>query len=102
VREKLARVAGILLGHPGLKLEIEGHTDDVGADDMNQSLSEKRAASVRDYLASQGVPADSMVSRGFGETKPVAPNDTADGKAKNRRVEIVVSGAAIEQAVAAK
>jgi len=102
VREKLARVAGILLGHPGLKLEIEGHTDDVGADDMNQALSEKRAASVRDYLASQGVPADSMVSRGFGETKPVAPNDTADGKAKNRRVEIVVSGAAIEQAVAAK
>jgi outer membrane protein OmpA-like peptidoglycan-associated protein len=98
VREKLARVAGILLGHPGLKLEIEGHTDDVGAEDMNQTLSEKRAASVRDYLASQGVPADAMVSRGFGETKPMAPNDTAEGKTQNRRVEIVVSGDAIKAA----
>ena len=98
VREKLARVAGILLGHPGLKLEIEGHTDNVGKEDMNQTLSEKRAAAVKDYLASQGVPADVMVSRGFGETKPVASNDTAEGKAENRRVEIVVSGEAIQRA----
>lgn len=98
VREKLARVAGILLGHPGLKLDIEGHTDSVGKDDMNQTLSEKRAAAVRDYLASQGVPADVMVSRGFGETKPVASNDTTEGKAENRRVEIVVSGEAIQRA----
>ena len=92
VRENLARVAGILLGHPGLELEVEGHTDSVGSDAMNQTLSENRAAAVRQYLLAQGVPEDSIVSRGFGKTKPVATNDTAEGKAQNRRVEIVVSG----------
>jgi len=92
VRENLARVAGILLGHPGLELEVEGHTDSDGSDAMNQTLSENRAAAVRQYLLSQGVPEHSIVSRGFGETKPVATNDTAAGKAQNRRVEIVVSG----------
>jgi outer membrane protein OmpA-like peptidoglycan-associated protein len=92
VRENLARVAGILLGHPGLELEVEGHTDSVGSDPMNQTLSENRAAAVRQYLLAQGVPQDSIVSRGFGKTKPVATNDTAEGKAQNRRVEIVVSG----------
>ena len=65
---------------------------------MNQTVCEKRAAAVRDYLASQGVPADAIVSRGFGEAKPVATNDTPEGKAENRRVEIVVSGEAIQQA----
>lgn len=102
VREKLARVSGILLGHPGLKLEVEGHTDNVGSDASNQTLSEKRAAAVKDYLISQGVSADSVVSRGFGETKPVATNDTPDGRSQNRRVEIVVSGEAIGQSAPAK
>ena len=92
VRENLARVAGILLGHPGLEIEVEGHTDSVGSDAMNQSLSENRAEAVRQYLLAQGVPKDAIVSRGFGETKPLATNDTAEGKAQNRRVEIVVSG----------
>jgi len=92
VRENLARVAGILLGHPGLEIEVEGHTDSVGSDAMNQSLSENRAEAVREYLLRQGVPKDAIVSRGFGETMPLATNDTAEGKAQNRRVEIVVSG----------
>jgi len=92
VRENLARVAGILLGHPGLEIEVEGHTDSVGSDPMNQTLSENRASAVREYLLAQGVPKDTIVSRGFGKTKPLATNDTADGRAQNRRVEIVVSG----------
>ena len=92
VRENLARVAGILLGHPGLEIEVEGHTDSVGSDAMNQSLSENRAEAVREYLLSQGVPKDAIVSRGFGKTRPLATNDTTDGRAQNRRVEIVVSG----------
>ena len=88
----LARVAGILLGHPGLEIEVEGHTDSVGSDAMNQTLSENRAEAVREYLLSQGVPKDAIVSRGFGKTRPLATNDTTDGRAQNRRVEIVVSG----------
>lgn len=102
VRENLARVAGILLGHPGLEIEVEGHTDSVGSDTMNQTLSESRAKAVREYLLSQGVPADTIVSRGFGKTKPLATNDTAEGRAQNRRVEIVVSGKPIGDDMAAR
>ncbi len=91
-REKLARVAGIVLAHPGLKLEVEGHTDSVGSDEYNQKLSEHRASSVRDYLVSQGLDSSSITSRGFGESQPVASNDTAAGRQQNRRVELVVSG----------
>ncbi len=91
-REKLAKLSGIVLGNPGLKLEVEGHTDSTGSDDYNQKLSENRAGAVRDYLVSQNVPADSITARGFGKTRPVAPNDTAANRQKNRRVEIVVSG----------
>src|SRR6185436_2955125 len=91
-REKLAKVAGILLAHPGLMLEVEGHTDSVGADDYNQSLSERRAESVKSYLIQQGIDRSSITSRGFGESQPVASNDTADGRQRNRRVELVVSG----------
>lgn len=91
-REKLAKIAGILIAHPGLKLEVEGHTDSVGTEDYNQQLSERRAGSVRNYLAQMGVPATAIVSRGFGELQPVASNDNAAGRQQNRRVEIVVSG----------
>lgn len=91
-REKLAKVSGILLAHPGLTLQIEGHTDSVGSDEFNQSLSEQRAGSVRDFLADQGVSASSITAKGFGKTQPVASNDTADGRQRNRRVEIVVNG----------
>jgi outer membrane protein OmpA-like peptidoglycan-associated protein len=94
-RERLAKVSGIVIAHPGLKLEVEGHTDSVGGDEYNQQLSEKRAGAVRDYLVQQGIPADSIVSRGLGKTQPVASNDTPDGRQQNRRVELVLSGEAI-------
>ncbi|HJY85538.1 MAG TPA: OmpA family protein [Candidatus Acidoferrales bacterium] len=94
-RERLAKVSGIVLSHPGLKLEVEGHTDSVGSDEFNQLLSERRAATVRDYLVSQGIPMNSVVARGFGKTQPVAENDTAAGRARNRRVELIVSGEVI-------
>ena len=94
-REKLAKISGILLAHPGLTLQIEGHTDSVGSDELNQQLSEQRAGSVRDFLAEQGVPVSAITARGFGKTQPVATNDTPEGRQKNRRVEIVVNGEAI-------
>jgi outer membrane protein OmpA-like peptidoglycan-associated protein len=94
-REKLAKVAGILLAYPGLNIEVGGYTDNVGSDAMNQTLSENRAGSVRDYLVNQGVATASITSRGFGETLPVSTNDTATGRQQNRRVELVVSGEAI-------
>jgi outer membrane protein OmpA-like peptidoglycan-associated protein len=94
-REKLAKIGGIILAHPGLKLEVEGHTDNVGSDKYNQRLSEERANSVRDYLVSQGVSADSVTALGLGKTRPVTDNSTAAGRQQNRRVELVVSGEAI-------
>ncbi len=94
-REKLAKISGIVLAHPGLSLQIEGHTDSVGGDDFNQQLSERRADSVRDFLAEQGVPASSITAHGFGKTQPVASNDTPEGRQRNRRVELVVNGDAI-------
>jgi outer membrane protein OmpA-like peptidoglycan-associated protein len=94
-REKLAKISGILLAHPGLTLQIEGHTDSVGGDEFNQQLSERRADSVRDFLAEQGVPVSSITARGFGKTQPVASNDTPEGRQRNRRVELVVNGSAI-------
>ena len=95
---KLAKISGILLSHPGLTIQIEGHTDSVGSDEFNQKLSEQRADAVRDFLASQGVPASSMTAKGFGKTDPIASNDTPEGRQKNRRVELVVNGAAIGHA----
>ena len=94
-REKLAKVAGIVSGHPGLRLDVEGHTDSVGADSYNQTLSEQRGESVRGYLTQQGMSAASVTSKGFGKTQPVASNDTAKGRQENRRVEIVISGEVI-------
>jgi outer membrane protein OmpA-like peptidoglycan-associated protein len=91
-REKLAKVAGIVSGHPGLRLDVEGHADSVGGDDYNQQLSEQRGAAVRDYLTQQGVPVSSVTAKGFGKTQPVASNDTAEGRQQNRRVELVISG----------
>jgi len=97
-REKLAKISGIVLAHPGLRLEVEGHTDSVGSDEFNQRLSENRAASVRDYLVQQGVSMNNVVARGLGETTPVASNNTAAGRQQNRRVELVVSGDVIDTA----
>ena len=81
-----------MLAYPGLKLEVEGHTDSVGSEEYNQELSENRAGAVRDFLVAQGVSRDSVTARGFGEAVPVASNDTAAGRQQNRRIELVVSG----------
>jgi outer membrane protein OmpA-like peptidoglycan-associated protein len=94
-REKLAKVAGIVSGHPGLRLDVKGYTDSVGGDDYNQRLSEQRGEAVRDYLTREGMPASSVTAKGFGKTEPVASNDTAAGRQQNRRVEIVISGEVI-------
>ncbi|HYL13420.1 MAG TPA: OmpA family protein [Terriglobales bacterium] len=91
-RERLARVAGIVVAYPELKFEIEGHTDSIGSDEFNQSLSEKRAATVRDYLVDSGVSINNVIARGFGKTRPIADNTSAPGRKLNRRVEMIVSG----------
>jgi outer membrane protein OmpA-like peptidoglycan-associated protein len=91
-RERLARISGIVLAYPDLKLEIEGHTDSIGGDAYNQRLSEKRAASVRDYLVNSRVSINNTVARGLGKSEPVADNKTAAGRKLNRRVEMIVSG----------
>ncbi|MBZ5602365.1 MAG: OmpA family protein [Acidobacteriia bacterium] len=91
-REKLAKVSGIILGHPGLKIEVEGYTDSTGSDDYNMKLSENRANAVREFLVSQGLPPDSVTAQGFGKADPVAVNTTAAGRQMNRRVQLVVSG----------
>jgi outer membrane protein OmpA-like peptidoglycan-associated protein len=98
-REKLAKVAGILLAYPGLNIEVGGYTDNVGADAMNQTLSENRADSVRDYLVQEGVATNSVSAKGFGNTLPVASNDNSAGRQQNRRVELLVSGVAIGDSV---
>ena len=103
-REKLAKVAGILIAYPGLNIEVDGYTDNVGGDAMNQKLSENRAGAVRDYLVQQGVTTNSVSSKvatntvgatGFGNSSPVASNENSSGRQENRRVELVVSGEAI-------
>jgi outer membrane protein OmpA-like peptidoglycan-associated protein len=94
-REKLAKIAGIILAHPGLKLEADGFTDSVGSDEFNKRLSEQRASSVREYFLTQSVPADSVTAIGFGKDRPVASNDTPTGRQLNRRVELIVSGEVI-------
>jgi outer membrane protein OmpA-like peptidoglycan-associated protein len=98
-RERLARISGIVLAYPDLKLEIEGHTDSIGGDEYNQRLSEKRAASVRDYLVNSGVSINNTVARGLGKSEPVADNKTATGRKLNRRVEMIVSGDVIGNVV---
>ncbi len=94
-REKLAKISGILLAYPDLKVQVEGYTDNIGSDEYNQELSEKRAASVRDYLVSQSVQGGSITAEGYGKNNPIADNSTNSGRAQNRRVELVVSGASI-------
>lgn len=79
----------MMTDHPDLKFCIEGHTDSDGADDGNQTLSEKRAEAVRKELIKLGIDSNRLTSKGWGETKPVADNNTAEGKAQNRRVEFI-------------
>ncbi len=96
-RERLAKVSGILLAYPGLKVQVEGHTDSIGSDEYNQQLSQQRARAVRDYLVQQGVADALVTAQGFGKSQPIASNDTAEGRQHNRRVELVVSGDAIDK-----
>ena len=94
-RERLAKVAGILLAHPDIKVEVDGYTDSTGDPMFNERLSQERAASVESYLTQQGVQSSSISIHGFGEANPIASNDSAVGRQQNRRVELVVSGQSI-------
>jgi outer membrane protein OmpA-like peptidoglycan-associated protein len=94
-REKLAKVSGILLAYPGLTMQVEGYTDNIGSDEYNQKLSEQRAGAVSDYLVTQGVAQTNISATGYGKNDPVADNSTNDGRAQNRRVQLVVSGNSI-------
>ncbi len=89
-RATLDQVAQSLIQYPNSLVDVYGHTDSTGSDAFNQTLSENRARTVMNYLISCGVPAARLRSQGFGETMPVASNDTADGRARNRRVEIKI------------
>jgi outer membrane protein OmpA-like peptidoglycan-associated protein len=91
-REKLAKISGIILSHPGLRLEVDGYTDSIGSDAYNLKLSDERAGTVQQYLVQQGLAQDNVAAKGFGKDDPVASNDTASGRQLNRRVELVVSG----------
>jgi outer membrane protein OmpA-like peptidoglycan-associated protein len=88
-------VAGILLAYPDLKIRVDGYTDSTGTPEYNRDLSQRRADTVRGYMLKQGIPADAVVSEGFGQENPVATNGTAAGRQQNRRVEMVVSGQSI-------
>ena len=94
-KERLAKVAGIILAYPDLQLKIDGYTDSVGSEQYNQQLSDERAAAVRDYLISQGVSANNVIAQGFGKNDPIASNASPEGRQQNRRVEMLVSGNAI-------
>jgi len=94
-RERLARFSGIVLAHPGLMLQVEGHTDSTGSDEFNQKLSEQRAETTRFFLVEQGLDQDMVTAKGFGRTMPIADNSTSEGRQKNRRVELIVSGEVI-------
>ncbi len=98
-KEKLAKISGIILSHPGLRLEVDGYTDSIGSDAYNMKLSDERADAVRNYLTGQGIASDNVTAKGFGKENPVATNDTSAGRQQNRRVELVVSGEIIGQSI---
>ena len=97
-RERLAKVAGILIAYPDIHVEIDGYTDSTGSLEFNERLSQQRADAVRSYLGSQGVNSSTITTQGFGPSNPIASNETASGRQQNRRVEMVVSGSSIGQA----
>lgn len=101
-RERLARISGIVLAYPELKLQIEGYTDSTGSDEFNQRLSEKRAATVRDYLVDSGISINNVFAKGMGKANPIADNTTAAGRKLNRRVEMIVSGDVIGDVMASQ
>jgi OOP family OmpA-OmpF porin len=90
--QEMLEVLKFLREHPSTTAEIEGHTDSVGPDAYNQTLSEQRAQAVVDALVNSGISRDRLMARGYGESRPVASNDTDEGRAQNRRVAVTVSG----------
>ena len=90
VESTLMQVADVLKQYPGLKIQVEGHTDNKGSDEYNQDLSERRSSAVFEFLVSEGIDASQMIHSGFGESTPVATNDTEEGRARNRRVDLVI------------
>ncbi len=90
-RENLNKLVGVLEKYPNTNIEIQGHTDPRGSDEYNMALSERRAGSVADYLKTNGIAADRITTRGFGESAPAYPNDTDAGMAQNRRVEFLIT-----------
>jgi outer membrane protein OmpA-like peptidoglycan-associated protein len=88
---KLAKLTGVLTVFPNLNLRVEGYTDSTGTDAINDKLSRDRAASVQQFLQGQGIVGSRITSQGYGSQHPVASNDTKEGRAKNRRVEIVLA-----------
>ena len=101
-RATLDKVAQSLIQYPNSLVDVYGHTDSTGSDAFNQTLSESRARTVMNYLISRGVPAARLRSQGFGETMPVASNDTAEGRQRNRRVEIKIVPVTQEDVAAAR
>lgn len=99
-KERLSRFSGLVAAHPDLKFAVEGHTDNLGQPESNLKLSEVRAEAVRDYLVQAGLPAGTILVKGLGDADPVASNNTNDGRARNRRVEIIVSGDVIATQIA--
>ncbi|MCB0261065.1 MAG: OmpA family protein [Calditrichae bacterium] len=83
----LDKVFETLNDNPDIEVEIHGHTDNTGGADLNRRLSQKRAESVKAYLVDKGISATRMTAKGFGPDRPIAPNDTPAGRAKNRRIE---------------
>ena len=88
-KSELDRAVEALKADPALKAEVDGHTDSVGSEAYNMKLSERRANAARDYIVSQGIDASRITTQGFGKSKPIASNDTAEGRAQNRRVEVL-------------
>ena len=101
-RETLSRIAGVLLASDGYRIFVDGHTDDVGTDEYNKSLSERRAATVRKYLVEAGIPSEVITTQGFGKQQPLANEKSRDGRAQNRRVEIGIVDTIIHYEPAAR
>jgi len=101
-RELLSRLAGILLVSHGYRLHVYGYTDDIGTNEYNEGLSERRAQAVRDYLAKSGIPPEIMTTKGFGKSSPRVRAKSAEAREKNRRVEIGIVDTVIKYAEEAR
>ena len=94
-REKLAKIAGVILAYPGIRVSIAGHTDGTGTEAFNRNLSLRRSQAVRAFLVKQGLAPQAVAAQGHGSAVPIASNDTPTGRQQNRRVELILTGGAI-------